>query len=494
MSTPGPSKDSATGEPAPVPVGEPSSAEPPALPPPERGADRGPALSLQRLWQWMMLVWKAVVTTATSVSAVALVIWIGVLVAGETMQRGSIVIDAIAVPKKLADDGYTSDVVAQKLRDAVRSVVKSANTAMRTPDIQLMADLPTVTIPATGLSVASIAAFIRNFLGLEGEHEVSGDFTIAKDMVWLRLRMNGKVFYSSQTEPDLGQIEKVIQAAAAATVDEAQPYLAASAAYDTDPEGAVAIADRIIARFPETDENVVWCHNLKGLFADTKSDFLAAEAEYRKAIRLDPKLAIFHDNLGEMLAEVGRIEEAIAEYRVAIGLDPKFADPHSDLGDALGELGKIDQAIAEYGVAMRLDPKLADPHTGLGNLLRGQGKIDDAVAEFYEAIRLDSKDADPHTGLGKLLKDQGKIDDAIAEYRVAVGLDPKKAGPYLDLGLALRDQGGAAPAGPDRSQKLREACEAFTRSAVLASNDADYAATIVGIDQLLTGGVHCPPR
>ena len=42
-----------------------------------------------------------------------------------------------------------------------------------------------------------------------------------------------------------------------------------------------------------------------------------------QAIHLDPKYALAHNNLGNALADKGRLDEAIAEYREAIDLDPK---------------------------------------------------------------------------------------------------------------------------------------------------------------------------
>lgn len=49
-----------------------------------------------------------------------------------------------------------------------------------------------------------------------------------------------------------------------------------------------------------------------------------AEAVYREAIRLDPSLAIAHNNLSRALVKLGRHREAEAAAREAARLNPQF--------------------------------------------------------------------------------------------------------------------------------------------------------------------------
>src|SRR5262249_53143243 len=79
---------------------------------------------------------------------------------------------------------------------------------------------------------------------------------------------------------------------------------------------------------------------------------------------------------------------AIACYRKAIALDPKDARAHYNLGNALADKGRLDEAIAAYKKAIELDPKLAWPHFYLGNALRRKGDLDGAIACFRKALQL----------------------------------------------------------------------------------------------------------
>jgi tetratricopeptide (TPR) repeat protein len=63
------------------------------------------------------------------------------------------------------------------------------------------------------------------------------------------------------------------------------------------------------------------------------------------------------------------VEGAIRSYREAIRIDPKFALAHNNLGWALQGKGDLDGAIAAYKEALRFDPK---QQYALNNLPRAQ--------------------------------------------------------------------------------------------------------------------------
>ena len=125
---------------------------------------------------------------------------------------------------------------------------------------------------------------------------------------------------------------------------------------------------------------------------EAKNQLDEAIAEYRKAIELDPKYAVAHNNLGNALRAKNQLDEAIAEYRKAIELDPKLALAHNNLGIALQAKNQLDEAIAEYRKAIELDPKLRTwPTTTSAYALQAKNQLDEAIAEFHKAIELDPK-------------------------------------------------------------------------------------------------------
>ena len=88
-------------------------------------------------------------------------------------------------------------------------------------------------------------------------------------------------------------------------------------------------------------------------------------ATYQESIRLDPKMAAAHNNLGIALGEKGRLDEAISHFQESIRLDPKMAAAHTNLGNASRAKGRLDEAITYYQESIRIDPNLARSHIQL---------------------------------------------------------------------------------------------------------------------------------
>ena len=161
------------------------------------------------------------------------------------------------------------------------------------------------------------------------------------------------------------------------------------------------------------------------------------------------------NNLGNALADQGKVSEAIAQYSEALRILPNFVDAHSNLGILLADQGRLDEAIAHYREALRGYPGFAEAHLNLGAALASQRKIAEAIAEYSEALRLRPDYADAHYNLANALASQGKIDEAIAHYREAVSISPGFALAHNNLGMLLVREGKVGQAIPEFSEALR---------------------------------------
>ena len=117
-----------------------------------------------------------------------------------------------------------------------------------------------------------------------------------------------------------------------------------------------------------------------------------AEAEYRKAILLKPTLAEAHNNLGQLLARTGRLEEAVKEFDVAASImlyrEPWVA--RCNKGQALWRLGKKDEGLAEMKACLNFQPKYCQGWRELGRIQLQDGNGKDAVASDRKSTRLNS--------------------------------------------------------------------------------------------------------
>jgi tetratricopeptide (TPR) repeat protein len=388
-------------------------------------------------WQLIVVIWNAVAKFVLQLAGILAFALIGVLL-WKALTQKTIAIAPISVPKTVAENGYTADVAAQRLRDALNEVVERAHSRKNRPDVALQADLPSIVVPTVGVSLETIAADVRTFFHIPGRSNISGEFTVVQNRLRLRLRLNGQDIFTSPDGVDLERPNELLAPAAENIIELADPYIAAASLFKRDPRKCLEKARRIIVDNRETDQ-IPWAHNLVCVILLGQHNADDAIAECKKAIDLAPRLSVPHVSLGNALRDQHRFEEAIAEYRTAIALDPRYSIAHHGLGIALEHQGTTNEAIAEYRTAIDLDPLDAFIHTSLGFALR-KVKTGEAIAEYQKAIDLDSLYALPHNGLGGALRSQGKTDEAIVEYRKAIELDPRDAEFHNNLGLALRDQ------------------------------------------------------
>src|SRR5262249_5512639 len=94
---------------------------------------------------------------------------------------------------------------------------------------------------------------------------------------------------------------------------------------------------------------------------------------YTKAIDLQPREAVYHSNLANVLIQTGRPAEAEAHCREALRLQPNFANAYHNLAIALSTQGNCDGAWWANKEALRLEPEQAGARNcqGLWQLQRG---------------------------------------------------------------------------------------------------------------------------
>jgi len=209
-------------------------------------------------------------------------------------------------------------------------------------------------------------------------------------------------------------------------------------------------------------------NSLGNLLAKTTDRSADAEAAYRKAIELDPKVAGFWNNLGNLLArKPERNTEAEAAYRNAIELEPKVSLFWISLGNVLARTAeRIAEAETAYRKAIELDRTVAGFWNNLALILaKAPERTGEAEAAFHKAIELDATRAWWWNNLGNLLaKMPERISDAEEAYRKAIELDPKRAVFWNDLGIFLTLT----------SERTADAEAAYRKAIELDANDARY--------------------
>ncbi len=148
--------------------------------------------------------------------------------------------------------------------------------------------------------------------------------------------------------------------------------------------GAVSILSAATTTTPP-QADVDWFAHGQALEA---SDAAGAEAAYRKAIEHDPARAWPVLNLGAILSETGRGDEAVALYERAVARVGDEPLVHFNHAIALEDLGRDAEAVAAYGRVLALDAAFADAHYNLALLLERHGDPQGALRHFSAYRRL----------------------------------------------------------------------------------------------------------
>ncbi len=134
---------------------------------------------------------------------------------------------------------------------------------------------------------------------------------------------------------------------------------------DARPREYMPKAREAAQRALELDETLAEAHTSLGVVLDDYDwKFAEAEREYRRAIELNPSYALAYQRLGQLLAELGRFDEAVAVHHRALELDPLSLNINMSL--AAVQFLSRDWASAEAQMkrTLELDPGYGEA-TGL---------------------------------------------------------------------------------------------------------------------------------
>jgi tetratricopeptide (TPR) repeat protein len=119
-----------------------------------------------------------------------------------------------------------------------------------------------------------------------------------------------------------------------------------------------------------------------------EEDAEAAIHAYRQAIGADPTLLDAHVNLGWLLHEAGRLDEAERAYRAGIQACGEDSLLLYNLGVLLADMGRKSEALEAYEAALHAQPQFADCHYNLALLCEELGKLREAIRHMAQYRRL----------------------------------------------------------------------------------------------------------
>ena len=135
----------------------------------------------------------------------------------------------------------------------------------------------------------------------------------------------------------------------------------------------------------------------------------------RKALELDPGLALAHDILADLLMHYKHDwMNAENEYQRAIALNPNSFDARADHACLLSAEGRFQEAFSELDRAVALDPQNSFVQYLYGDFSALARHYEEADGHYRQALALDPRNRQAQRGLVAVTAFQGRSEQALA--------------------------------------------------------------------------------
>ncbi|MGQ9865451.1 MAG: tetratricopeptide repeat protein [Pseudanabaenaceae cyanobacterium] len=142
-------------------------------------------------------------------------------------------------------------------------------------------------------------------------------------------------------------------------------------------------------------------------------------------------------NLGNRHQEQEAWAASIRCYETALGYNPQAYKCHTNLGIAWSKQGDLDRSIDHYRQAIALHPQEANAHANLGHALQQQENSTAALQAYREALAVNPKAVEAHNGLASALRDKGDLEQALFHHQQALAAQPDYANARFNLAQTL---------------------------------------------------------
>ncbi len=219
-----------------------------------------------------------------------------------------------------------------------------------------------------------------------------------------QLYLQGLYHLNKRSAPDIRRSAELFQQAIDTDPSYAKAYAWLGIAYLVLPSYTKALtreelkeitAKRYAAtqRAQELDNSLAEVHMLSAVKFEDELRPSAAEAEYRRALELNPNLAMARSVYSLFLSVRGRFDEAIDEVNKARELEPFSPSIAFNVGCRFAEARRYDEAIAQYKRVLEVEPNHPLTHFVLAQAYDRTAQYQEAITEYQKADVLREKES-----------------------------------------------------------------------------------------------------
>jgi tetratricopeptide (TPR) repeat protein len=178
-----------------------------------------------------------------------------------------------------------------------------------------------------------------------------------------------------------------------------------------------------------------------GSICRANKDRIAALDWYRKAVAAKPDYLESLSNLGAVLLEEERAEEAAVPLEQALRLNPDYTEALCNLGMVRNALEQYDTALPLLQRALQLRPDYAEAFVGLARIYSENENMDEAARCANRAVELAPGKAEMFSQLAGIYTEMARSDEAEKMYRRALEIDAECNDALLGFGNLCMEGG-----------------------------------------------------
>lgn len=277
------------------------------------------------------------------------------------------------------------------------SVEVSAEAHLAQPSVAAAPPRRSVLRIAAGVALAAVMAvgIVAGTMDV-ARSRPSGPSTQGLSVAGARLYSMGKYYWNQRTAESVAKSERYFTAVIESDPKDARGYAGLASAYAIDGD----------YRYPPLSRTVA----------------LSRAAQYAQhALKLDRRSAEAYAVLGLVAVDTKQPQEGQAEYRRAIALDPNYAPAHQWYGTSLLMSGKGEAAFQELQKAANLDPESVAATDWLSQAAYMARRYRDALYYAYQALDLSPSRNDVYQTIGLSYEALGDYHAAISAYKTYGG-------------------------------------------------------------------------
>lgn len=189
-----------------------------------------------------------------------------------------------------------------------------------------------------------------------------------------------------------------------------------------------------------------------------------AIAEYTRCIEVDPHHSEYWFDRAGLYRKAGRVDEVLADYEAAIREAGPYPEPYYNRADLRAEVGDTAGALADYDRVIELDPEFVLAYLNRASLLLSAGDHEGAGRDIAAGLARDAASAHLHTLAGLVAMEAGDPVAARRAFDTALALDPAMAEALANRGIVFFEAGDVEAAIADFDKSLAVADDPVVRS------------------------------